>query len=120
MGVGIVAVPAGRLNRKVRIERQLEVPDGHGGQNRAWTVIGTIAAGATPIGGKEGLQANSLQLSQGWRVEIRPRDITADDRLWPVRWLGFPPEKRLNIRAVDDPEGRGEHLVLLCDTMVTG
>lgn len=111
---------AGQLNRRVDIERFLSVDDGHGGQERGWQRIGGAWVAATPIGGKESLQAQSLQQSQNWRIEMRPRDVTAEDRLMPIKWRGIAAGRALNIRSVSDPDGERDRIILLCDTLVTG
>jgi len=105
---------AGDLNRRIVIERKTDVSDGSGGYDRDWTTLATVWAKATPIAGKESIVAGTLRSSQPWRIEIRRRDVTVEDRI-SASWL--PAGKVLEIQSVADPDGKRESLVLFCETV---
>lgn len=101
---------AGSLRHRVRIERFTDTEDGAGGYTRVWNELITVWASATPTGGREGLIAGTLTSSQGWRVQIRFRSgITVKDRM-------IHNGQVLNIRSIEDPDGRRESLIAFCET----
>ncbi len=110
----MTGLAAGSLNRRVRIERAAITDDNAGGEaSRSWSDIGGAWVSAVPVAGKEALLAGTLRASQGWRIEMRPRDVTIMDRLKPA-WLAA--DVRLAIQSVADPDGMGQRIVLFCET----
>ena len=101
---------AGDLNRRVTIRRATTVSDGHGGQVKTWTDIATVWAEAWSQNGREAVIAGALQGVSAWRFRVRWRgDVQAKDQL---RYDG----RDLNIRTVEDPDGRRVQLMIFADT----
>jgi SPP1 family predicted phage head-tail adaptor len=105
---------AGDLNRRVTVERYTATVDDQGGQVWSWEILADIWVKATPVASKEGLINGTLRTTQGWRIEMRRRDITNKDRL-RATWLSG--NQVLGIQSVADPDGRRESLVLFCETI---
>lgn len=99
---------AGMLNRIVTLQRATAVDNGQGGQDQIWSTVATFRAHAVPVGGSEGLVAGTLQSQQGWRLTIRRRAVSTQDRI-------LMNGQTLAIVSVADPDGRNERLVLMCE-----
>jgi len=101
---------AGERDKRIHIQRANDVANGAGGFHRTWATIAMAWAKITPTGGKEALFADTLRSVQGFRVEILFRTgLTPVDRfLWG--------ERVLNIRSIEDPDGRRRDLVAFCET----
>jgi SPP1 family predicted phage head-tail adaptor len=104
---------AGDLNRSVTIQRYTSTTDTQGGQVWTWADLASTFVKATPVASKEGLINGTLRTTQGWRIEMRRRDITNKDRM-RATWLSG--NQVLGIQSVADPDGRRESLVLFCET----
>jgi len=100
---------AGDLNRRVTIERYLDVANEAGGFTRHWSKLRDAWVKATPVGGKEAIVAGTLQARQPWRIEMRRGSIRTEDRVRMGAAL-------LQILSIADPDGRGEALLLFCET----
>lgn len=104
-------IGAGKRNRIVNIERQIDLPDGQGGFDRDWAVVGRAYVDARPTGGREALVAGTLQQEQPWTIEMPWRaDLTPKDRL-TAAWL--PEGFAIAVQSVSDPEGQNRRLVVL-------
>lgn len=91
---------AGKLNRWVTLQRAVNTPDGSGGYIQAWRDISRIKVSATPVAGKEGLEAGTLRATQPWRIQMRFRaDIETEDRM-KADWL---PGRKLELQSIADP-----------------
>lgn len=101
---------AGALNRRIEIRRKSTTSDGHGGQDESWSLVDTVWAEAISQNGREAVLAGTLQGVSAWRIRIRWRsDMTQADQL-------SLDGKTLNIRSIEDPDGRREQLVVFADT----
>lgn len=102
--------PVNKFNRLVTIERLTDVPDGQGGQTRAWAPIGQAFVNAVPVGGTESIVAGTLHNQQPWRIEMPYRlNLTVLDRL-TATWL--PAGYVMGIESVSDPDGMAKTLVV--------
>jgi SPP1 family predicted phage head-tail adaptor len=62
---------AGRLNCRVRIERQMEVKSPSGGVSISWVELGTFWAEIDPISGKEYFAASQLRAEVDTKITMR-------------------------------------------------
>ena len=103
-------IAAGRLRQLVELRRKSEAPDGSGGRTTSWSTVATIPAEAISQNGREAVLAGTLAGVSSWKVTMRWReDISTVDQL---RLDG----RDLNIRSVEDPDGRRAQLVIFADT----
>jgi SPP1 family predicted phage head-tail adaptor len=107
-----MALRAGDLNRRVRIDRRVETPDGQGGTEASWQPLATRWAKATPVAGREALVNGTLRASQPWKILLRRTDVTVEDRIVMLGPNGN--DVVLGIQSVADPDGRREALELFC------
>ena len=105
-------INAGDLRERVRLERFAGVDDGAGGQTDAWALVDSVWASVLPTGGREQLEAGALTGVQGFRVRIRWR--SGLDTTNRFVWNG----RALNIRSIEDPDGRREALLAFCESGV--
>ena len=101
---------AGSLNRRVELRRKEMTSDGSGGRTTTWLTLTTVWAEVLSQNGREAVLAGTLTGVSAFRVRIRWRpDLTQSDQL---RLDG----RDLNIRSLEDPDGRREQLVIFADT----
>ncbi|MDZ7809199.1 MAG: phage head closure protein [Arhodomonas sp.] len=109
-GGGLMAVRAGKLNKRVALQEPSRVADGRGGYTTTWSTVATVWAQVHPLSPDERVAAAQMQAQLTHRVTIRYRDgITAAMRvLYGTRALSIvgPP------RDVDE---RHELLFLSCN-----
>ncbi len=111
-------IRAGALRERVRLEVLVDPDDGAGGQTESWLFVAEFRASVLPAGGqgsasgREELQAGAMSGVQRWRVHIRYRDgVTVRHRfVWR--------ERELNIRSIEDPDGRRSDLLAFCESGV--
>lgn len=103
---------AGKLRRRITLERLEQVPDGGGGYTETWVALATLWAAVEPLRGNERFQAQQVSNTLTHKVTIRYR-------------AGVTPKMRIvygshvfAIEAVIDPEERHERLELLCSEVV--
>lgn len=73
-------IAAGRLDHRVRFERQAATDDGHGNVTAAWATIAglaTVAAGFRPEFGNESVQAGRLEATMRGTLTVRRSINTA-------------------------------------------
>lgn len=119
---------AGDLRQRLTIRRVNEVPNGKGGFTEDWGDVATIFAqvigldGPTPRpASRETVVNQSLEAIAVYQVRIRWRpDVYASDQLRPKgSCFGFDDngkKRDVNIRSINDPDGRREQLVIVADT----
>jgi SPP1 family predicted phage head-tail adaptor len=104
---------AGKLRHRVRLQDEVETPDGAGGLTSVWTDIATFWAEVLTTAGRELTQARQSTPTLSHMVRCRyRRDITADMRLVyneGVLRIAAPPQ---------DPDGRQRELIILCEAIV--
>jgi SPP1 family predicted phage head-tail adaptor len=105
-------IKAGDLRERVRLELLVDPDDGRGGQAESWALVTDLWASVLPTGGRETLEGGALTGVQGWRVRIRWRaGVSVRHRFV---WRG----RQLNIRSVEDPDGRRQELLAFCESGV--
>lgn len=73
---------AGKLDRRVRIERETVTRDDHGGQVQAWELVATVWAQVVPLRGQALVQSAQLMPGVETKFVMRWREgVTAADRL---------------------------------------
>jgi head-tail adaptor len=105
-------MPAGRLRKRIRFEREVRNPDGAGGYSLAWIEFLIIWGGLQVERGRERVDGGRLAEAVGGAVTIRSsnaaRSITPacraviDEEVW-------------NIRSVTNPDQRGKYLELVVE-----
>lgn len=100
---------AGRLRHRVAVQGWTDTPDGAGGFVRARATVMTVWAEVMGMAGREAMMAGALNGVTPYRITIRWRDdITTSHQL-------LHEGERLNIRSINDPDGRRRWLTLICD-----
>lgn len=109
----MAGLASGRLNRRITLRRAKLVSDGRGAQTSTWEDLGTVWGEAISQNGREAVIAGALAGVSAWRVALRfsalTRSLTTDDQL-------VLDGRELNIRAVEDPDGRREQIVIFADS----
>lgn len=97
---------AGALRERVRLERPAQIPDGRGGQTRAWAPLVTLAAEFRYERGREAQEPGGRSGSASFKVRLRQfsttRALTTEDRVVDVRTGAA-----FNVREIDvwtDPQ----------------
>lgn len=95
---------AGRLNRRVTFQAEVQTPDGGGGYVLAWSSFLTVWGGFQPERGREALAAGRLQSAASGVLTVRvssdTETITTDHRVlidgepYQVRSIGQPDQSR--------------------------
>lgn len=98
----------GQLNQRVRIEKQVLTPDGHGGNTVTYALRCVVAALVEPLTSREALQAaqTTAVLSTGVTIWYR-NDISSKDRIR----IG---SRVLEVESYQDPDGSRDELRLMC------
>jgi len=103
---------AGRLRRRVTIQRSVRVDDGYGGSQVVWEDVGKVWAAVEPLRGSERYAAQQVKNDLSHRVLMRYRPgITPQMRL-------VLNDRVLNIEAAINVEERNRWLELLCREVV--
>lgn len=80
---------AGRLSKRIVIERATETPDGSGGFSTSWTALATRWAETRPVRGREEREIGQTAATKTWLFIVRKDAVTSTvthkDR---VRWDG--------------------------------
>jgi SPP1 family predicted phage head-tail adaptor len=76
-----VALAAGRLRHRVRIEEQVTERDSDGIEQREWVTVATVWAAVEPLSAREFVQSGQVQSSVTAKIIIRARRMTASMRL---------------------------------------
>lgn len=103
---------AGDLRERVRLELLSDPSDGVGGQVESWTFVADLWASVLPTGGRETLEAGALTGVQGWRVRLRWQEGLGTRHRFVWR------DRALNIRSIEDPDGRRQQLLAFCESGV--
>lgn len=104
-----IKMQPGRLRHRVAVQGAVDVADGSGGYKRERPVLMTLWAEVIGLAGREATVAGALTGITPYRVTLRWRnDLTTTHQ------LVFEGE-RLNIRSINDPDGRRQWLTLICD-----
>jgi SPP1 family predicted phage head-tail adaptor len=108
----MAALNAGDLDQRVTIQTEARTSDGGGGYAVTWADGPTVWAKLTPASGREQLQAEKLESSTIYRVEIRrgPALKSADRIIWVTNG-----QRPLNVREILDAGGRSDSLVFLAE-----
>jgi SPP1 family predicted phage head-tail adaptor len=99
---------AGKLRHRITIEAPTASQDEYGEPIPTWAPLFTVWAAREDLAGREYFAAAQIQSEVTTKFRIRHRDgITAKMRVNDGGRL-------YDIAAVQDPEGRGRELILLC------
>jgi SPP1 family predicted phage head-tail adaptor len=103
---------AGRLSKRVALQRYSEAADGYGEQVRTWSTFATVWAGIEPLAAKERFAAQQINAHLTLRCVIRYRSdvdttcrVIFDDRIFQVD-------------GVIDPNMQHAELTLLCQELL--
>jgi SPP1 family predicted phage head-tail adaptor len=99
-----------RMNRRITIKRSVDVPDSHGGFDTTWQDVATVWAEVISQNGREAVIASALLGVSSYKITVRYGvAVNVADQ---IHYDG----KTLNIRSVDDPDGKRVGLVIFADT----
>ena len=105
---------AGRLNKKIVIQRNTPTQDGEGGPVDSWATHKTVWASVDPLLGQERLLAQQVTATLShrfrWRTVAAPA-VTPRDRIY---WDG----RYFDIQQVLDVREKGEETVVLASEVV--
>lgn len=76
-----MALAAGRLRHRVRIEEQVTARDSDGIEQTDWVPVATVWASVEPLSAREFIQSGQAQSSVTAKIIIRARRMTASMRL---------------------------------------
>lgn len=108
-----MAKDIGTLRERVSIEQQAGAADGMGGVADGWSVVATVYARVEQAGGRERLQAATLQSEVQWKVTLRySKDFTVTAGMRAV-WNGMA----MNIRTVTYDQTK-RFIELVCEAGV--
>jgi len=100
---------AGRLNKRINIEREIRSSDGAGGSNSTWSQIKSIFAEIKPVSGREVVNSQRLQAQLTHKIIVRfTTDIRPSDR---IEYNG----RFFNIRAIINVEEQNKWLEIMAD-----
>lgn len=101
--------PIGEMRERVTLQSPLLEPDGAGGADVSWDDEATVWAKVETLSGDERVSGERLAPRARLRLTIRHREglNTAMRVLWKTR--------PLDIRAIRDPDGRKQFLILDCE-----
>lgn len=113
---------AGQLRERVRFEPLIVADGGDGNAESTWNSanpIATVDAAIKPIRGKEEVLAGKLSGVQPYEIVIRSwsatRLIKTSDRAVIARVSAvFQVGQSFDITAIEDPDGSGSWLSILC------
>ncbi len=72
---------AGRLRKRVIIERASTAVDEYGEEIETWATLTTVWAGVEPVSGKERIQGGQAKAITTHLIIMRHTDITNNDRI---------------------------------------
>ena len=102
-----MAVP--NLNRRLTLEEAQDLPDGAGGYQRSWAVLGELWAEVRPGTGRERAEDFVTVASVPYRITVRAAPAGAASRPRPDQ--RFREGARIfRILAVSDRDDRGRYL----------
>ncbi len=107
---------AGRLNKRVTLERPVTTTDAYGGTETTWESVGDRWAGVEPLRGKEFFEAQAAQSEVELRVVVRyDSAIAGVDATWRVVYGArvFEVESAINTGE------RDEQIELMCKERTT-
>lgn len=98
----------GQLTKRIRIEKQVKTPDGHGGNTISWALRAVVWASIEPISYREALQAAAVTSALQSAITIWYRsDLAITDRIV----LG---SRIFQITSYQDPSGQQVQLRMVC------
>jgi SPP1 family predicted phage head-tail adaptor len=100
---------AGRLTKRVDIEKPVRTSDGGGGFTESWQLVATVWAGLEPLRGSEDYSDLRLIGKTNYRITIRHRD-----GIEPRMRVNFN-NRTFNIRAVLNLDEANEILELIAE-----
>ena len=103
-------VNIGELRERVTLEAATETPDGQGGASRVWAPLFGLWARVEPMALFD--EPESGRTLRRYRVTVR---FQPDLKTYPHRLRLLWREAALAVRAVSDPDVRGERLHLICE-----
>lgn len=97
------------LNRRLTLEETQDLPDGSGGYQRSWAVLGELWAEVRPGTGRERAEDFVTVASVPYRITVRAAPLGAASRPRPDQ--RFREGARIfRILAVSDRDDRGRYL----------
>lgn len=96
---------AGRLKRKVTIERYTTARGDYGEEVETWATLLAVWASIEPMTGTEAIQGGAVDAKVTHMITMRHTDITPADR---ITWSS----RTFNITRVLDIEERGKKLLI--------
>lgn len=103
---------AGRMRKRVTIQRLERTDDGYGGIVETWVDVATVWAAVEPLTGRERYEAQQVQSDLSHKVTMRYRP-----GIMPQMRLVLK-DRPLDIVAVINVEERNRWLELLCREVV--
>lgn len=94
---------AGRLRKKVTIERYTTARGTYGEETETWATLLSVWAAIEPISGGEAIQGGTVDAKVSHMITMRYTDITPADR---ITFSG----RTFNLKSVLDREERGVKL----------
>lgn len=104
----------GSLNKRIKILKFNEVPDGAGGYldnwqtGEGWLELATVWASVNPLRGRELFQAQQAQSEISHKVIIRHREGIDSSQIIVLN------NRRLDISYVINPGEKNQYLELMC------
>lgn len=96
---------AGRLRKKVTIERYTTARGSYGEEVETWATLLSVWASIEPMTGNEKIQGGAVDAKVTHMIKMRDTDITPADR---ITWSS----RTFNITKVLDVSERGRELVI--------
>lgn len=102
------------LRRRLALEARVAVPDGSGGFEVAWEVVGLLWAEIEPLAGGEGFAGGRPAPRQRYRIVVRGAPVSAPSR--PRADQRFREGVRVfDILSVAERDGEGWFLVIVAE-----
>lgn len=104
---------AGKLNRRVTIQRRSATLDDYGQESSGWTDIATVWADVRPVGGREKMRAMAVESTLTHTVMVRYRtDLlpVIDADAWRIRYGS----RVLQITAAMDMDDERKYIIFEC------
>lgn len=105
--------PAAALRTPVRIDQQVQTPDGMGGETLDWAPLFTDRAERIDLSGSETIRAMQTTNTQLKRFKLRwPPSIPLDATM---RLVDLTTQRTYNVRDVNGPDQMYRWVTLLCE-----
>jgi SPP1 family predicted phage head-tail adaptor len=106
-------VSAGKLDRRITIQRRTTTLDSYGQQSSGWTNIATVWANVKPVGGREKLRSGALESTLTHTVMLRYQ-IDLMPAIEADAWRILYGTRVLQITAAMDKEDARRWIIFDC------